>query len=576
MSESKVLAMYDFSAKQNYIYRTSKIKEIVGASQIIKESFVEFLRLIAKDTELRLNPDEATLVNNCADTTALCLKLVSTSFSLKNIGAAYGCSVVYEGGGNLLIVFDSEDHCRKANKMFSCMVFEKSYGLNPICAYVNVTDDFQADVKEVYKVSNRVKAHTPQMHPVNVLPYSLIDRTVSLPIAEKQKIPRKYMKNGELKKYCEPIELTLESALKQDAYVRALRTELWDRSQNDLGKLVNPGSEENGNAETELSDPLDKLDSLLACIYIDGNAMGVHNKTLFKNATEQEKQSYDFVAKQLRANSANMEDVFQTKPVDAVKKLLDDLKAKHVAQTEEQDKEKDAYWFRMVIGGGDEITLICNAHCALKVVNAYFESVKAHTPSPINGTIFSSCAGIAIFHSHDPFSSVYEIAEECCESGKKRNRSEGHDQNFYVDFHYIRSGITGDLKKIRADEFQYSNRPYCWRSAAGTDAEHDYKCFEDAGAALCEMGEDARGDIKRIIETIFQGDSYYRMETERLKTKYKLRGKNNIMDIFLSEETKQKALFDACLHYDLWFTPEWYKVDKTPQDSGDDKEVGES
>ena len=39
---SKILTLYDFASKQEYIYRTSKIKEIAGASKLLADMYKVF------------------------------------------------------------------------------------------------------------------------------------------------------------------------------------------------------------------------------------------------------------------------------------------------------------------------------------------------------------------------------------------------------------------------------------------------------------------------------------------------------------------------------------------------------
>ena len=45
--EQKVLALYDFASKQEFIYRTSKIKEISGASALLSNLYKKFVDLVS-------------------------------------------------------------------------------------------------------------------------------------------------------------------------------------------------------------------------------------------------------------------------------------------------------------------------------------------------------------------------------------------------------------------------------------------------------------------------------------------------------------------------------------------------
>ena len=46
MSNGYVLALYDFASKQDFIYRTSKIKEISGASELLAGMYRELVDVV--------------------------------------------------------------------------------------------------------------------------------------------------------------------------------------------------------------------------------------------------------------------------------------------------------------------------------------------------------------------------------------------------------------------------------------------------------------------------------------------------------------------------------------------------
>ena len=52
-----VLCMYDIRGKQEFIYRSSKLKEIVGASLIIRDLFEDYLYESAKIYRNKINED---------------------------------------------------------------------------------------------------------------------------------------------------------------------------------------------------------------------------------------------------------------------------------------------------------------------------------------------------------------------------------------------------------------------------------------------------------------------------------------------------------------------------------------
>ena len=84
-----------------------------------------------------------------------------------------------------------------------------------------------------------------------------------------------------------------------------------------------------------------------------------------------------------------------------------------------------------VIGGGDEITIICKAEDALNITTRYFELLDKSMSVLPNGCgqqmteaqkKNTACAGICVIHAKSPFTVAYEIAEAACENAKKEYR----------------------------------------------------------------------------------------------------------------------------------------------------------
>lgn len=144
--------------------------------------------------------------------------------------------------------------------------------------------------------------------------------------------------------------------------------------------------------------------------------------------------------------------------------------------------------------------------------------------------------GIAIAHCHAPFADVYKIAEQCCESGKKKSRDKNSKVN-YIDFHFCRAGITNDLATIRGEqEKDFTARPY--------EFSEKFSSFVKMGERLKEIG---RSNIKELASAIIKGDSYYRFELERIKSRYP------DLNIDSGDDECKKLIFDIANVYDLWF-----------------------
>jgi CRISPR/Cas system-associated protein Cas10 (large subunit of type III CRISPR-Cas system) len=277
--------------------------------------------------------------------------------------------------------------------------------------------------------------------------------------------------------------------------------------------------------ETEFDKMVDKgNDSLLAIIYIDGNNMGSKVKRITEN-----KNDYTSGINALREFSKTTDNDFVRKPIAAITERLTELYEENKADENERKK----YLFRPVISGGDEITIVCNAHAVVDIIETYFSTLTAESEN-------SSCAGIAVFHSHDPFADVYRIAEQCCECGKEISHLAGNGDNNYIDFHFCHAGITNSLDVIRkTQEKEHTARPYEYRTT--------WREFVKYGNLLSQA---KRSDIKALGESIVKGDSYYREELARIKSRDK---ENKLAGIYRNPDKAKKYIFDISIIFDLWF-----------------------
>ncbi len=89
-----VLAMYDVRGKQEFIFRTNKLQEIVGGSWIIRDIFKDYLFDAAKVGGGKGIFNYKTCPGDEAD--------FSVDGFRKHINDGYIGEVVYEGGGNFL------------------------------------------------------------------------------------------------------------------------------------------------------------------------------------------------------------------------------------------------------------------------------------------------------------------------------------------------------------------------------------------------------------------------------------------------------------------------------------------
>ena len=265
-------------------------------------------------------------------------------------------------------------------------------------------------------------------------------------------------------------------------------------------------------------DDLDNLDGLTAVIYIDGNSMG---KKLMKCADS----DYNRGVKKLRSFSENTNHIFVTNPREKMREVVGSSENKG---------------FRQVIGGGDEITIICDARIALKLVEVYFDTLLESNKDLPEDEKNYACAGIAVFHAKSPFTVAYEIAEAACESAKER----AHEKNDnYLDFYYCHASITTDFKTLRNREQTITSRPYSFEKA-----KSEFKKY------LPILQKAGRSNVKALGSAAQFGLAEYLFEAERVNSY--LKGKEALKTDKTSAESEMKIIYDMSEFYDLWFGKE--------------------
>ena len=543
-SGEPVLAVYDFRSKQEYIYRTNRMRQITGASELIAGMYRDFLRKEvrassdgkARGGRIWKDWDGVDLIGQPVNPRPLFTN------GAPNLGDGELGIVVYEGGGNLLVLYRNRREYANANRTFSRMVMEKAYGLSMISACAPWPADtgeegFEEARIAAFRALDRAKRIGDANVPTNVLPYTLVSRSTFQPICKRESYEGDHH------------ELSREEVCKEGAFRRKVKEDeacvaravAWE----DQGKYIDDLGTEKGR------------DSLIAVMYFDGNSIGERVKSVLEGT-----KPADYV-KTIRNFSRELHQVLVGNTVARMDEVIGLTAGEVALLNTNSDEDGDAVagtlkpkqkGYRVIIDHGDEITVVCNAHAAPLAVDAYFEAISSSG--------YQACGGVAFCHSHDPFAEVYRIAEECCESGKKANRArqavamaglEGaaaqkaaRDANAsFIDFHFCRSGITGTLSQIReAQEGAYTARPY--------RIGDSYDSFLRLGELLAHS-KLQRSDIKELSRAILRGESWYRLAYERLKAKDPAAfGHGAAEDIEPDRRILKKLLFDVTSMWDVF------------------------
>ena len=504
MENERVLAMYDVRGKQEYIYRSKKIREIVGASCIIRDVFSDYLYPAACEIRNRMKDlGEREAIYLYDKKTAE--KFSAEAFEQRMAEGDYIGEVVYDGGGNFLILYRDKETCIQVNRLFTKNLMKYTYTLKVLCTILDNPDfrQYQKDNQRLYEQHRKNEMTESVIYPVNSLPVVQVDPLTSKPLSVRRTVPEER----------EGMKMSLEQAAKNDKYREEARKQGDTIGEKILDRIVTQKGEE----------------SLLAVIYIDGNNMGAKVQACLKG-----KESYEDCVTELRRFSGEIQKNYVEDRINAINAMLDD-----------KYKDNSCKKRRTIVAAGDEMTIICNARDAMDVVKAYFKDFPGEC---------SSCVGIAVFHSHAPYADAYRLAVECCESGKTRMKEKGLCHASLLDFHYCQGGMGISLERIREEELQEEDcsRPWIMLSHSKDKEEgfsYSLELAEEMAAILRKL---ARSNVKSLLEAALNSPAELEMELERINAHRKepvdfsLGGK-------LNEEQKRKLIYDIVLVYDLWF-----------------------
>ena len=507
-----VLCMYDIRGKQEFIYKSSKLKEIVGASLIIRDLFKDYLYDAAKvyrdcineefkgsDAVFRYDPNEDKLK-----------KFSFKAFEERMNGNQYIGEIVYDGGGNFLMLYKNEVAMKKTTEIFTKKILKEIGTLKVVATYIgNIREDNYhsddsknpGDYERLYQ-KHRFRESTA----LYTQPYGSLPIVQTSPVSS---MPLTYMYDNAPK----GISASGKSYFKCSTETNAKLKKYWEEAK-DHGDEMGETILDNIVAETKGED------SMLAIFYIDGNAMGAKVQ-----ACLQGKKNYDDCVNLLREFSKKIQKTF-----------IDDRKKDMLKEDEKQSSDKKHFRSRILIGAGDEMTIICRADESYEFIKEYLSKI----PSP-----YSSCAGAAIFHSHTPFSDAYRIAEQCCEDTCKNYMKEnGLTLANLMDFEYCQGGIGFKLSDIRKENGDDDNsRPWLVESNVEEKTSYHYKPVKNKNLPSWEKGKATEeADNKKIIEKL-KGDNLLTLGyIEDFHTKLSLLGRSNIKGLAIPVSLSESAL----------------------------------
>lgn len=450
----KSLVLWEFAKKQNYIFKSNKLVENVGASLIIKD--------ISENFNKKYKLDDKNFVTR--------------------------------GGGKTIYLFDNDKLASEFIENYSKDLLKEYPGIELFFVKTNFddeNDDYKEKIDELYKKLEEKKSKR-----------EINGGLIGFGIERKCQstgMPASYLDKDKGDYISSEVKLKREYAKKQEREFNELILKGYTL-EKEIGKLI---KKEDKN--------------YIAIVHIDGNSMGKKLKGILDNVVKKSNESqkdYNYrCINKMKKISEEINDLYK----NAFKKMVE-VVVKNEEKIKDFTKiEEKILPIRPLILAGDDVTFITSGVIGIECARIMLESISEKNVIIDGENIgkLTACAGVCIIKSGYPFIRAYNMAEELCQNAKTLLLEKKIDENA-LDYHIVQGEINKTISEIRseyytsedADKNQEGNltmKPLLLKSS------NDWRNYEN----LCEAIENVeiainakdivRGKIKELRSVLKKG-----------------------------------------------------------------------
>lgn len=474
---------------QGFIFQTNKLKEIVGASELVEDictiQFVEELRGIEYSDYEKTN---------------------GIAYSKAKEHLQGDDNAVINAAGNIKYIFDNEEACKKMVKKFPRRIANFAPGITISQAVVELEDG-----KELANVVDELeeKLRAQRNKPMRDLELGLIgirrSRQTNMPVC--------HIKDDNFWDAATLAKLNYKKEVHLSNIIYKKRETTKNLCQKAFGKKYVKHQE----IPYDTDDLTDK-NNWIAVIHADGNGLG---QVVKKIGTDREK--FKAFSKELDiATTEAAQEAF-----NAVEDKFGQLKA---------------FPIRPIVLGGDDLTVICRGDLALDYVTAFLkafeEKTKEHLGSilkefklfPDTGCL-TACAGIAYVKASFPFYYGYELAESLCGHAKKVAKKEKDvdagkkPADSCLMFYKVNDSFVEDFSDMERrtlkpqEHISFAFGPYFLVKNNWTDSGY-WTIDELKGIVKHLKGEDGnkvKSSIRQWMTLLYEGEAQAEQRLDRIK-----------------------------------------------------------
>lgn len=515
--KGRILAKYDIRGIQSYVFRTNKLKEIRGVSDLPSEIFIKAIEFINNKYKYKIIFKKEDLYNN---------QKQLNEFDIYILDLA---------GGNAYVIYKDKQAFYTVSKILSVYLFKETYSLNLAYTHVDITDNFFKDYTDLNKKMGKSKSSMITPERIGSFPIVMQELNTGFPV-----VNAKENKEGTKEYFCR------ESQIKLD---------ILDK-KGEVGKVFDEMVEKGE-------------DSHIAIIHIDGNNMGARINEILKNIRSYDEAIDNFGKINIKDNFKNVCDEVENKLKETITKIN-----KHNNPKEIPKEVEIAKYIYAIIKAGDDITFVSNAKYAFKICELFFKEISKKERDMFkegaehDKYAVSACAGIAFINSHFPFSDAYKLAENCCSKAKSRAKmyvdESGHIGN-WIDFEMCNHISDIDL----SNRDTYGNvggvnlllRPYyvcCGDDDVFDGGKYEEFSFIKFKNRVKKLKQVERSWAKELKNVYTKGRNYVKTFNEKAKSRGKDIAESD--DDYYNKEKTYATFYDATEVMDLYEDEFFYEI----------------
>jgi hypothetical protein len=450
----KSLVLWEFSRKQNYVFKSNKLKECIGASMIIRKLSEDFSKYNLKDENF-----------------------------------------IIKGGGKSLYLFDDKKQGDKFIRDFSIEIIKSYPGLEFFI------------VKETIDISNQnIKTAIKNI-------YRKLEIKKSIRKNSGNQIGFGIERKCESTGY--PASASFfEDGIKKfiSSEIKAKR----DEEENDIKEYFDDLIPQGYGYSKKIDDLVnEKTKRYISVIHIDGNRMGKKLRSLgnkiVKNSDETTEHYNKRYIDTLRKFSYKIDESYKSAFRNMSQKIVDARE-----DLEDISKISDKIIpLRPLIFAGDDVTYLTNAYIGVETAETFLEELEKNSIK-INDIDFGklhACAGIAIIKKGYPFIKGYDAAEQLCYNSKKAIIERDYEDTSVLDFHIYQGDINESIYDIRKDQYSFDGEHIkLTMKPLVVDSSVDWRNYENFITSLDNINKAVcnkkigRNKVKNLREILKKGE----------------------------------------------------------------------